>query len=393
MKYVFSDMPLSATMLAKSFADFGVKRDQIISFLVDNGYIVDIRTATEFGLEKGIQYKYSDTGSKWPVYDKRIQQYILDNLDVIKTYETETTCSNTYASKIPEKGTVIVPSASITEFVENNGFDSKTAYKALLELGYVIKNNEGKGYVPTESGLCKGIAITKNRRGFKMIVYPADVQREVLNKLGISKINDTQKPASTKIDLTPLLSLSVPDGLILSEYPLLDIDNFVVIDTETTGMTADDEVIELAVVDMDGTVLYDSTFCPVTEVNRFASAVNHLTNDCLCDSPKFADEWDKIKALIGNRKILAHNAKFDKRAIKQTIEKYNSYSSVADLMFSDCYDSVNIVKEYIDLPSYSLENIAHSLGISRVESHRAADDCIMTLEVLTRLEILLGNIK
>ena len=58
----------------------------------------------------------------------------------------------------------------------------------------------------------------------------------------------------------------MPDDLILSEYPLLDIDNFIVIDTETTGMTADDEVIELAVVDMDGTVLYDSTFCPVTEV-------------------------------------------------------------------------------------------------------------------------------
>lgn len=393
MKYVFSDIPLSATMLAKSFADFDVKRDQIISFLVDNGYIVDIKTVTELGLEKGIQYKYSDTGSKWPVYDKRIQQYILNNIDIIKTYETETTCSNTYASKIPEKGTVIVPSASITEFVENNGFDSKTAYKALLELGYVIKNNEGKGYVPTESGLCKGIAITKNKRGFKMIVYPADVQREVLNKLGISKINDTQKPASTKIDLTPLLSLSVPDGLILSEYPLLDIDNFVVIDTETTGMTADDEVIELAVVDMDGTVLYDSTFCPVTEVNRYASVVNHLTNDCLCDSPMFTDEWSRIKTLIGNRKILAHNAKFDQRIIKQTLEKYNMDSSVVDSLFSDCYDSVNIAKEYIDLPSYSLENIAHSLGISRVESHRAADDCIMTLEVLTRLELLLGNTK
>ena len=393
MKYVFSDIPLSATMMAKSFADLDVKRDQIISFLVDNGYIVDIRTATEFGLEKGVQYKYSDTGSKWPVYDKRIQQYILNNIDIIKNYETEMACSNTYATKISEEGTVIVPSASITEFVENNSFDSKTAYKALLELGYVIKNNEGKGYVPTESGLCKCIAITKNKRGFKMIVYPTDVQREVLNRLGITKIKEAIKQETPKLDLAPLTAISVPDGLILSEYPLLDIDNFVVIDTETTGMTADDEVIELAVVDMDGTVLYDSTFCPVTEVNRYASAVNHLTNDCLCDSPKFADEWSKIKALIGNRKILAHNAKFDKRAIKQTIEKYSSDSSVADLMFSDCYDSVNIVKEYIDLPSYSLENIAQSLGISRVESHRAADDCIMTLEVLTRLELLLGNTK
>ena len=391
MKYVFSDIPLSASMLAKSFAEFEIKRDQIISFLVDKGYIVDIRTATELGLEKGVQYKYSDTGSKWPVYDEKIQQYILDNIDIIKTYETA--CSNTYATKISEEGTVIVPSASITEFVESNGLDSKTAYRALIELDYVIKNNEGKCYVPTESGLCKGIVIAKNKRGFKMIVYPADVQREVLNKLGITNIKEAIKQETPKLDLAPLTAISVPDGLILSEYPLLDIDNFVVIDTETTGMAADDEVIELAVVDMDGTVLYDSTFCPVTVVNRYASAVNHLTNDCLCDSPKFADEWGKIKTLIGNRKILAHNAKFDKRIIKQTLEEYNMDSTIVDSLFAAYYDSVSIVKKYLDLPSYSLENIAHSLGIIRVESHRAADDCIMTLEVLTRLEILLGNIK
>ena len=62
-------------------------------------------------------------------------------------------------------------------------------------------------------------------------------------------------------------------------------------------------------------------------------------------------------------------------------------------LFADCYDSVNIAKKHIDLQSYSLENIAHSLGIKRMESHRAADDCIMTLEILTRLEILLSNTK
>lgn len=392
MKYIFSDIPLSASMLAKSFSAFEIKRDQIISFLVDKGYVADIRTATDFGLANGVRYMSSDTGSRWPVYDLRIQQLILDNIDTVRRYEF-LTISRTYAPKIHEEGTVVVPAASITEFVESNAFDSKTAYKVLLELGYVIKNSEGKGYISTDSGMGKGVSITKNKRGFKMITYPADVQREILNKLGITNVKEVQKQEVTKLDLTLLSEISVPDGLILSEYPLLDIDNFVVIDTETTGMTSDDEVIELAVVDMDGTVLYDSTFCPVTEVNCFASAVNHLTNDCLCDSPDFADEWSKIKTLIGHRKILAHNAKFDKRTIKQTLEKYNMDSMVVDSLFGCCYDSLSIAKKYLNLQSYSLENIAHSLGIKRAESHRAADDCIMTLEVLTRLEILLGNTK
>lgn len=392
MKYVFSDMPLSATMLAKSFADFGVKRDQIINFLTDKGYIEDIRTVTDFGLANGVRYMSSDTGSRWPVYDLKIQQLILDNIDTVRSYETSMK-SSMYAPKIPEEGMVIIPEASITEFVENNAFDSKVAYKVLVESGYLARNDDGKGYNPTDSGMAKGISITKNKRGFKMITYPADVQREILNKLGIKNIREAQKQEIPKLNLTPLASISVPDGLILSEYPLLDIENFVVIDTETTGMTADDEVIELAVVDMDGTVLYDSTFCPVTEVNCFATAVNHLTNDCLCDSPDFADEWSKIKALIDDRKILAHNGKFDKRVIKQTLEKRNIDSMVVDSLFCCCYDSLSIAKKYLNLQSYSLENIAHSLGIKRAESHRAADDCMMTLEVLTRLEILLGNTK
>ena len=83
MNFVFSDEALSATMLAKSFAEFNISRDQIISFLTNKGYIEDIRTATEFGLANGIQYKYGETGSKWPVYDSRIQQCILDNIEII----------------------------------------------------------------------------------------------------------------------------------------------------------------------------------------------------------------------------------------------------------------------------------------------------------------------
>ena len=392
MDFVFSNEALSATMLAKSFAEFNISRDQIISFLTNKGYIEDIRTATEFGLANGIQYKYGETGSKWPVYDSRIQQCILDNIEIIKTYET-TMSNNTYTQKTLIEGTVIIPKSSITDFVDNNSFGNQTAYKTLIELGYIIKNDETKSYTPTPLGITNGISITKNKRGFKMVIYPADIQREVLNKLGVKNIKEIQSQNCTNLDLTYLATLPISDGLILNEYPLLDINNFVVIDTETTGMTANDEVIELAVVDMDGTVLYDSTFCPITEVNPFAASVNNLTNDCLCSSPKFTDEWDKIKSFIGNKKILAHNTKFDQRIIKQTLEKYNIDSSVVDSLFADCYDSVNIAKKHLDLQSYSLENIAHSLGIKRIESHRAADDCIMTLEVLTRLEILLANNK
>lgn len=178
---------------------------------------------------------------------------------------------------------------------------------------------------------------------------------------------------------------------LYSEFKCLDIHNFVVLDTETTGMNARDEVIELAVVGMDGSVLYDSTFSPTVMVSPGAAAVNHLNNELLYYSPNFADEWQKIKASIGDKTILGHNLAFDKTMVRQTAQRYGINPNESDELFKDYYDSWRIAKKYIDTKSYSLENLSHLLGIKRKETHRACDDCIMTLEFLNRLEYLLKN--
>jgi hypothetical protein len=214
MEYVFSEEPISATVLAKSFSEAGIGRTQIIRFLTEKGYIEDIRTVTDYGLANGVQYMYGDNGAKWPVYDARIQKIILDHIDTIKSYEMSS-ASTKNTTKIPETGVIITPDATITEFVKSNSFSNETAYKALIELGYVMKDQDGKGYIPTELGICNGILTTKNKRVFKMITYPANVQREILQKLGIITINEQEKPEIAPPALTLESGISVQDGLIL----------------------------------------------------------------------------------------------------------------------------------------------------------------------------------
>lgn len=177
----------------------------------------------------------------------------------------------------------------------------------------------------------------------------------------------------------------------LVEFPNLNIKDFVVLDTETTGMSSKDEVIELAVVSMAGEVLYSSTFSPTVMVSPSASAVNHLTNEMLYYSPNFAEEWDKIKAAIGDKKILGHNLAFDRKMVRQTLERYGISGEESDRLFKGYYDSYYIAKSHIETKSYSLENLSHLVGIRRFENHRAADDCIMTIEFLNRLEVLLSK--
>lgn len=228
-----------------------------------------------------------------------------------------------------------------------------------------------------------------------MITYPSNVQREILTKLGITDIKEVvDEPKEEKklniIDIAQKSNVDF-DGVILEEYPNLKIKDFVIIDTETTGISRDDEIIEFAVVDIYGEVLYESTFNPMVIINPSAAMVNGLTNESLTDSPLFKDEWQKIKKAIGNKRLLGHNLSFDKRLTAQTLERYGIDPQESNDLFKGYYDSMRIAKKHIDAKSYSLENLAHMVGITRAESHRAADDCIMTLEFLNRLEIVLNN--
>lgn len=169
------------------------------------------------------------------------------------------------------------------------------------------------------------------------------------------------------------------------KFPYLHLDDFVILDTESTGLSKTAEIVELAVINANGKVLYESTFYPKVEVDTMASKVNGFTRKNLEGSPLFKDEWEKIEKAIDGRSILCHNTPFDKRLIKQTCERYGISADV-DFMFRDSYDSKEIAKAWMNAPDYSIETLYHILGGQRPEAHKAADDCLMTLETLCMLE-------
>lgn len=134
IEYNFSSEPLSASMLAKSFSDFDIKRSQIIAFLISRGFIDDIKTITELGLANGISYKYNDIGLKWPVYDINIQRVILNNIDKVKSFECK---ASAYKQRIINNGVIISLSCSLTFFCNNNEFSIETAKRILKELNFI----------------------------------------------------------------------------------------------------------------------------------------------------------------------------------------------------------------------------------------------------------------
>ena len=90
-------------------------------------------------------------------------------------------------------------------------------------------------------------------------------------------------------------------------------------DTETTGNTEKDSLVQIAY--KDGDESFTGLYKPDKQIPPEASAVHHITNKMVADKPTFQESGDqiKIKKLFENEDtvVVAHNAPFDLMIIKK----------------------------------------------------------------------------
>lgn len=89
----------------------------------------------------------------------------------------------------------------------------------------------------------------------------------------------------------------------------------VFLDTETTGIGSDAEIIDLAVVDIAGHVLIDTLVFPVQPVPAESTKVHGLTDADLAGAPSWPEVFPMVAALLAERTIVVYNADFDRRMI------------------------------------------------------------------------------
>ena len=96
--------------------------------------------------------------------------------------------------------------------------------------------------------------------------------------------------------------------------------SYVVLDTETTGLAAVDEIIQLAIVDLDGDVRFNEDIKPtkLKRISAEATAIHGLTMEKLADRQTFAEHEESIAEALKGKTILTYNAEFDRRMFLQT---------------------------------------------------------------------------
>lgn len=204
------------------------------------------------------------------------------------------------------------------------------------------------------------------------------IKRSVSDIPGVSFYNITR---ATKID---------------SLFPL------VVIDTETTGISKKNKIIEIAALKYDRDFQLVSRFSTLINPSRHipeeATQVNHITDEMVADAPSFSEVIDALYSFIQGSNIIGHNLRFDldflflggfdfpqkvkyidtldlaqKILVKDGQKKYNHHSGI--------YEDVD---DY-DVSDYSLETLCTYYGIFMPNAHRAEFDCHATAKLLKHL--------
>ncbi len=167
------------------------------------------------------------------------------------------------------------------------------------------------------------------------------------------------------------------DALAWSQT-LLSLPDAVIIDTETTGLiegvegNPNAEIIELAIISVNGDVLYNSRFKPIYLVPEHVIEIHGITNQALRKSPSFAKEFQKILDVLDGKIIVAYNSRFDSKIIANTCRLHSLQppENVAWECAMWAYKGYQGCPQFLKLPN---------------AKHSALADCEVTLELIHKM--------
>lgn len=162
------------------------------------------------------------------------------------------------------------------------------------------------------------------------------------------------------------------------------------IDTETTGFSPNDVVIEIGVVNMAGETLFESLFKPPIPIPDGAIAVHGITDAMVADAPTWKDTWPELRDILEGRFVGMYNADFDLRMMKQTHERYWMDWPMDDRRF---FCMMKLFAAFYGQSSargrgfrlHKLEAAGAACRIPLANSHRAVDDACLTAAVFRYL--------
>ncbi len=163
----------------------------------------------------------------------------------------------------------------------------------------------------------------------------------------------------------------------------------IVLDTETTGLSADsgDRIIELGCVELLNRKLTGNNlhlyFNPGRDSHEDALKVHGISNEFLKDKPKFAETVDDILEYLQGAEIIIHNAAFDVGFLTKELELAGR--PAFGTFVAGVTDTLAMAKELYPGKRNSLDALCDRLGVDN--SSRTLHGALLDAELLADVYI------
>lgn len=163
----------------------------------------------------------------------------------------------------------------------------------------------------------------------------------------------------------------------------------IVLDTETTGLSADngDRIIEIGCVELVNRRLSGRNkhfyLNPERDSHEDALKVHGISNEFLRDKPKFAEVADELIEYLRGAEVIIHNAPFDVGFLDRELERVGRGAFRA--IVASVTDTLTMAKELYPGKRNSLDALCDRLGVDN--SGRTLHGALLDAELLADVYI------
>lgn len=176
---------------------------------------------------------------------------------------------------------------------------------------------------------------------------------------------------------------------------IFDLTDAIILDTETTGLDDNAEIVQIAIIDGNGNQVVNELVKPSMPIPAAATNVHGITDDMVAN----VEPWKEINNFIIDElksvgSIYIYNADYDTRLIKQTAAKYNLPVDI------DKNKVFCVMRKYAELWGELVEKNGRyqhrwislvtaceqqGIDVSDLKAHDALNDSIKTLRLMQKL--------
>jgi DNA polymerase-3 subunit epsilon len=164
------------------------------------------------------------------------------------------------------------------------------------------------------------------------------------------------------------------------------------LDTETTGLHAGAEIVELTLIDRHGQPVLDTLIRPEQPIPAALTRIHGISNTMVARAPRWPEVHEQLLSLIQGRELVIYNAEFDLRMLTQVAaqhrlpwpaveERRGTQTRLANATVAHCA-MLEYSRFYGSRRWQSLSKACEQQGITVSGAHRALADCRMTLNVV-----------